>query len=57
MVGKTKELDDEKGKLTQEQQKTNQLNDQIDKLTAEFKGTKDQLAEKKAELDEQIGKV
>ncbi|WP_264337326.1 lipase family protein [Wolbachia endosymbiont (group B) of Dolichovespula media] len=57
LVGKTKELDDEKGKLTQEQQKTNQLNDQIDKLTAEFKGTKDQLAEKKAELDEQTRTV
>ncbi|WP_353280346.1 lipase family protein [Wolbachia endosymbiont (group B) of Cyclophora punctaria] len=57
LVGKTKELDDEKGKLTQEQQETNQLNDQIDKLTAEFKGTKDQLAEKKAELDEQTRTV
>lgn len=54
---RTKELDDEKGKLTQEQQKANQLNDQVDKLTAEFKGTKDQLVAKEAELDKKTREV
>lgn len=57
LAEKTKELDDEKGKLTQEQQKTSKLDGQVDQLTKELKGIKDQLAGKEAELGEQTGKV
>ncbi|WP_353280568.1 lipase family protein [Wolbachia endosymbiont (group B) of Silvanus unidentatus] len=57
LAEKTKELDDEKGKLTQEQQKTSKLDGQVDQLTKELKGIKDQLVGKKAELDEQTRKV
>lgn len=44
-------------RLTQEQQKASKFSDQVDKLTEALRRIEDQLAKKKAELNEQTKKV